>query len=102
LPFDILWYNYNYYLKVAFKSKILKISNLIYRVFLILSFLFLVSFAWAETKDFSLNENQENFLVIRSQEELYQIIPGDFLFPLKLDEESLKKMAEEKVLVGSM
>jgi murein DD-endopeptidase MepM/ murein hydrolase activator NlpD len=34
--------------------------------------------------------------VIRGQEELYQIIPGDFLFPLKLDEESLKKMAEEK------
>jgi hypothetical protein len=42
---------------------------LIYRVFLILSFLFLGSFAWAQTKDFSLNENQENFLVIKSQEE---------------------------------
>jgi LysM repeat protein len=69
---------------------------LIYRVFLILSFLFLGSFVWAQPKDFSLNENQENFLVIKSQEEFYQKIPSDFLFPLNLDQESFKKMIEEK------
>ncbi len=50
----------------------------------------------AQSKDFSLNENQKNFLVIKSQEEFYQKMSSDFLFPLKLDQESLKKMIEEK------
>jgi murein DD-endopeptidase MepM/ murein hydrolase activator NlpD len=34
--------------------------------------------------------------VIKSQEEFYQKMPSDFLFPLNLDQESLKKMIEEK------
>lgn len=43
-----------------------------------------------------MNENQENFLVIKSQEEFIQKLSGDFLFPLKLDNESLKKIIDEK------
>jgi len=34
--------------------------------------------------------------VIKSQEEFYQKMTSDFLFPLKLDDESLKKIVEEK------
>jgi LysM repeat protein len=34
--------------------------------------------------------------VIKSQKEFYQKMPSDFLFPLKLDRESLKKIVEGK------
>jgi len=49
----------------------------------------------AQNVDFSLYENQENFLVIKSKEKFYQKLPSEFLFPLSIDQEALKNMVND-------
>ncbi|GIW68036.1 MAG: hypothetical protein KatS3mg096_904 [Candidatus Parcubacteria bacterium] len=71
------------------------------RNFLILLILFLINFSLAKEIDFSLVDNQDNFLVINSQESFYKQAPADFIFPLSLNQEDLKKMIESQEIKKS-
>jgi murein DD-endopeptidase MepM/ murein hydrolase activator NlpD len=47
----------------------------------------LADFVFAQNNDFSLTDSKNNFLVINSKEEFYQKLSGDFLFPIRLEQQ---------------
>lgn len=72
--------NFKYFLKISW--------NLEKIIFSLISFLFVVSLAFAEEIDFSLITNQNSFLSPESLQKQNQILK-DFIFPLAFDQKQL-------------
>lgn len=72
------------------------------KYFLLFSFLLLVSFSFGKELDFSNVDLTNNFLIFQGNDSVTNL-PGDFIFPLSLDKDSLrqeivnKEVAKEKV-----
>ena len=63
---------------------------------ILLILFFLINFSLAKEIDFSSIDSQDNFLVSSSSENFHQQVPVDFIFPLALKQEDLKKAVETK------